>query len=226
MGNAIAKRSIGRPRSIDRDRIVAAANRIGAERLTMRAVAEDLGVTTQALYNHIGGRRELLALLANDYGDVFEVPDTPGEPWQDWLCRFAHSLRIRLLERPGTASAVATRGPTSSPAVSFVDRTITKMAVDGFEPSEALVAYKAVLELVIGMVQRQEVTDADAERDHGHRALFYEALANSDPEALHNLAFIAAGWTRRDPSELFDYSLVCLISGIASNKGYFSTVRS
>ena len=74
MGEAGQRRAIGRPRSIDRDKIVAAANEIGVERLTMRAVAEHLGVTTQALYNHIGGRRELLALLANDYGDTFDLP--------------------------------------------------------------------------------------------------------------------------------------------------------
>ena len=218
-----AKRSIGRPRSIDRDKIVAAANSIGVDRLTMRGVAEQLGVTTQALYNHIGGRRELLALLANDYGDVFNCPDDDNEmTWSEWLEQFARSLRTRLLARAGTAAAVATRGPTSTAAVRFVDRTVSKMRLAGFDEAEALLAYKSLLELVVGMVQRQEAGEIDPDRDHAHRTLFYEALANSDPDSLPNLAFIAAGWNRRDPDELFEYSLVNLLSGIEQTKGWLA----
>jgi AcrR family transcriptional regulator len=219
------RRGIGRPRSIDRDKIVAAATEIGIERLTMRAVAEHLGVTTQALYNHIGGRRELLALLANDYGDAFEFSADPASSWQDWLVAFARSLRTRLLARPGTAASVATRGPTSPAAVRFVDHTIAKMSTDGFDEQEALLAYKAVLELVVGMVQRQETRDADPERDQAHRALFYEALTASEPDELGNLAFIAAGWNRRNPDELFEYSLACLLDGIAQQRGWLLRSR-
>jgi AcrR family transcriptional regulator len=225
LGGATQRRSIGRPRSIDRDKIVAAATEIGVERLTMRAVAEHLGVTTQALYNHIGGRRELLALLANDYGDAFDfLPDAEVD-WRRWLTAFARSLRSRLLERPGTAASVATRGPTSAAAVRFVDQTIARMQADGFEEQEALLGYKAVLELVVGMVQRQELRDADPDREQAHRSLFYEALTDSEPDELRNLAFIAAGWNRRDPDELFEYSLACLLAGIEAKKGWLARSR-
>jgi AcrR family transcriptional regulator len=216
------RRGIGRPRTIDRDKIVAAATKIGIDRLTMRAVAEHLGVTTQALYNHIGGRRELLALLANDYGDAFEFPADPDSPWQDWLSAFARSLRNRLLTRPGTAASVVTRGPTSAAAVRFVDHTIGKMGGAGFDEQEALLAYKAVLELVVGMVQRQETRESDPERDQAHRALFYEALTASEPDELGNLAFIAAAWNRRNPDELFEYSLACVLDGISQQRGWLS----
>ncbi|MEZ5263050.1 MAG: helix-turn-helix domain-containing protein [Acidimicrobiales bacterium] len=88
------RRAIGRPRSIDREKIVAAAHRLGLEKLTMRAVAAELGVTTQALYNHIGGRRELLVLLANDYSELFELDlDEETATWRGWLTEFARSLR-------------------------------------------------------------------------------------------------------------------------------------
>src|SRR5215210_4419813 len=186
----------------------------------MRAVAEHLGVTTQALYNHIGGRRELLALLANDYGDAFDFPAEAEGDWSSWLANFARSLRTRLLERPGTAASVATRGPTSPAAVRFVDQTIARMRGDGFDEQEALLAYKAVLELVVGMVQRHELRDADPEREQAHRSLFYEALSDSEPDELPNLAFIAAGWNRRDPDELFEFSLTCLLAGIAGERGW------
>ena len=77
------------------------------------------------------------------------------------------------------------------------------MGEAGFDEQEALLAYKAVLELVVGAVQRQEQRESDPDRDHAHRALFYEALTVSEPDELPNLAFIAAGWSRRNPEELF-----------------------
>ena len=222
MSDAKPRRGTGRPRSIDRDKIIAAANEIGVERLTMRAVAAHLGVTTQALYNHIGGRRELLALLANDYGEAFSFDPADDRPWRPWLEAFARSLRSRLLQRPGTATSVATRGPTSAASVRFVDRTVSKMRDAGFTEAEALLAYRAVMELVVGLVQRQEHEDGDAEHDHAHRSMFYEALTQSEPDSLPNLAFIAAGWSRRDPAELFEYSLDCLLSGFEAQRGWLA----
>lgn len=220
MHDASARRAIGRPRSIDRDKIVAAANEIGIDNLTMRAVAEHLGVTTQALYNHIGGRRELVALMANDYGESFEMPPDSIEDWREWLSLFARSMRDLLVERPGTAASLATRGPTTPATLRFVDRVITLMKLDGFDEREAVLAYKAVVEHVVGSVQRDEAHRADPAQDQAESALFYEALANSDPDDLHNLAFIAVGWNRRDAEESFDYGLSCLLAGIEAQQGW------
>ena len=213
MGQETSRRGIGRPRSIDRDKIIAAANHIGIEHLTMRAIAEHLGVTTQALYNHIGGRRELLTLMANDYGELIELEPDDFASWQDWLRSFARSLTAHLAERPGLAGAVVTRGPTSPAALRFIDATISKMAADGFAEQTALRAYRAVLEIVVGWVQRNEARSGEGANDQAHRTMFYEAVSRSDLDHLPHLAHIAAGWNRRD-EELFDYMLDALIAGI------------
>jgi hypothetical protein len=100
------------------------------------------------------------------------------------------------------------------------------MRDDGFDEREALLAYKAVLELVVWMVHRQEQQAADPERDQAHRSLFYEALTACDPDELSNLAFIAAGWNRRDPDELFEYSLDSLLSGIVQQRGWLASAKT
>lgn len=186
----------------------------------MRAVAENLGVTTQALYNHIGGRRELVALMANDYGENFELPDESIEDWQDWLRQFARSLRELLASRPGMAASLTTRGPTSPNSLRFIDRAISKMAEAGYDEREAVLSYKVLVELVIGSVQRQESRESDPTQEQAESALFYEALANSNPTDLPNLAYIAVGWNRRDPDETFEYSLECLLAGIEGRRGW------
>src|SRR5258708_31960523 len=66
----------GRPRQIDRERIVEAALDVGLESLTMRAVAERLGVHPSALNYHVSGREGLLGAVASS---VFEL--AWQEPW-------------------------------------------------------------------------------------------------------------------------------------------------
>jgi AcrR family transcriptional regulator len=57
--------------SLSRDLLVQTARahveRAGAEELSLRAVARDLGVTAPALYAHVAGKRELLAAVAADH---------------------------------------------------------------------------------------------------------------------------------------------------------------
>lgn len=86
----------GRPARIDRKKIVDASRQIPAERLTMQAVAEVLGVDPTALNYHVGGKDGFMRLIAEDRAraavDDFELPD-PSTPWQETLVVFAHAMR-------------------------------------------------------------------------------------------------------------------------------------
>ena len=44
--------------------IVAAAHELGLERLTLRAVADHLGVSISALYHHVSSKEDLMRLAA------------------------------------------------------------------------------------------------------------------------------------------------------------------
>jgi AcrR family transcriptional regulator len=60
-GPAVSARPrVGRPPSIDRSMIADAAAEIGLENLTMKAVAERLGVSVTGLYHHVAGRDDLM----------------------------------------------------------------------------------------------------------------------------------------------------------------------
>lgn len=201
------RRGIGRPRSIDRDKIVATAHRLGLENLTMRAIAEQLGVTTQALYNHIGGRRELLLLLANDHRELYDLgPDSADLPWRPWLTGFAHALRRHLDEQPGLAAAVVTRGPASPAALRFVEATVAKLMADGFGADGALRTYRVVLEFVVGWAQR------DAHPDPVGTVRPIETTSELQ-------ATIVGAWSGERDDDLFALGLAALLDGLAARKG-------
>ncbi len=190
---------------------------IGAANLTMRAIADHLGVTTQALYNHIGGRRELLTLMANDHNDLFAIDIDGDHGWETILVSFGLRMRDHLTRHPGLAVAVVTRGPTSPAALQFLDHVLELMLTDGFAEQEALRGYRAVLELAVGWSVRDEHRAADPGDDQMHRSLFYDAVSRSDIDSLRHLAHIAAGWNRRD-DDLFDHALQALVSGLRQRR--------
>ncbi|MEM9133636.1 MAG: TetR family transcriptional regulator [Actinomycetota bacterium] len=88
---------LGRPPSISRDRIVATAlelgGREGLSALTMRRLADELGVTVRALYRHVEDRQEVIDLLA--YRFLEDAPPSllDVDDWRDSLRAHAHEVR-------------------------------------------------------------------------------------------------------------------------------------
>src|ERR687884_114906 len=74
--------------SIDRERLVREAlallDAAGFDALTMRRLAERLGVQAASLYNHVRDKHELLALLADAICGEVREPD-PRRPWREQL---------------------------------------------------------------------------------------------------------------------------------------------
>lgn len=87
---------------LTRDRLVQAAIAIadaeGLEALSMRAVAARLGVATMSPYHHVGGKDELILLMADAaYGE----PRYPTRPVEGWRARLEVGARVlwRLYRR-------------------------------------------------------------------------------------------------------------------------------
>ena len=60
-----ARRRVGRPPQISRQAIAEAAQQVGLGNLTLKAVADHLGVSVAGLYHHIRGKEDLLRLAAD-----------------------------------------------------------------------------------------------------------------------------------------------------------------
>ena len=82
---------VGRPRSIDKDRILVAAAQMSAAEISMPALAERMGVSVQALYRHVTGRDEVLRLLNRERLERMDVPPLDGRHWSAWLLDYARA---------------------------------------------------------------------------------------------------------------------------------------
>src|SRR5690242_21038605 len=103
---ASAKRSATRGK-LDQAAIVDAAfdvlNKAGLDGLSLRLVAEQLGVQAPALYWHVHNKAELLSLMAARFHEVARVPARAVGSWRDQLILSARARRRAMLERRDSA---------------------------------------------------------------------------------------------------------------------------
>ena len=102
---------------LSRDRVLAAAvalaDREGVEALSVRRLAEVLGVHPTSLYNHVASKEALLDGVVDLL--LSELDPTPADTWQQWVRGVAVALRGSARAHPG-AFMVLTRRPSVSPA--------------------------------------------------------------------------------------------------------------
>jgi AcrR family transcriptional regulator len=77
----------------------------GAARLSLRAVARDLGMVSSAVYRYVASRDDLLTLLLIDaYSELADAVDRAGAAaggcWSDQLLAMAHAARAWAIGQP------------------------------------------------------------------------------------------------------------------------------
>ena len=76
------------------------ADEDGAEAVSMRRIASELGVGTMSLYHHVGDKEELLALMSDAVSGELLVPGEILGDWRAALRAIAHRTREALLRHP------------------------------------------------------------------------------------------------------------------------------
>src|SRR5690349_24492260 len=94
---------------------LAQIDRVGAQSLSMRSLAQELGVEAMSLYRYVHGREDLLegvvALLMDDL--TTSLDDELTEHWQGFLQTLAHRVRRIAIDHPRAFPLIATRHPAA-----------------------------------------------------------------------------------------------------------------
>jgi AcrR family transcriptional regulator len=147
----------GRPRlraeRLDEQTIVDAALEIARHRiadLTMRSVSDKLQVSVGALYKHVGGREELVALVVEKI--LSQAPPMSPDVGDGWLALRAQVLGLQaLVDRyPGLDEVVIAHSPNSPKANELRREGIAALTSQGLTADEALGVYRAVTYLWLG----------------------------------------------------------------------------
>ena len=207
------KRSPGRPRhdTLSRERVFAEAlgilDREGVEAITMRRLAEKLGVSAMAIYNHVSSKHDLLQGIAEQLVNAVEfASDHPD--WRERIRTCFRRLRKACLTHPGVIGLLETIG-TAPPAVFRpMEITLAALAEAGVSPGDALRAYYVFMNFTMGQVS-YEVRGPFRALDPA-KALDSRALGEADFAHIGR-ALPTGEW---DFDAAFEFGLSTILAGL------------
>jgi len=203
----------GRPPQISREQIVAAARSVPRDKLTMKAIADVLGVSRKALHYHVGDKQGLLNLVV---ADLFEAQlahiDLPDADWRAQLRAFAHAFRDGVLKVGVAATYVQLHGMAGMTAMKLTERVVKSLFDAGFDETLARRGLSAISNVAmahahIGLLKAQ----------HGvypQQAELSDVLAPMPADQFAGLRRILAYVENEGPDDQFEFELDLVITGL------------
>ncbi|WP_214364245.1 TetR/AcrR family transcriptional regulator [Pseudonocardia sp. H11422] len=144
------------------DAVVDAATRLadteGLAAVTMRRVAQALGVAPMTLYTYVPGKAELLDLMLDAAYAAMPRTDTSGQPWRERVTAVAEENRTLYAEHPWAATVSTSRPPLGPGQMTKYEHELR--ALDGLGLSD--VDLDAALAHLLGFVRSHARDAADA----------------------------------------------------------------
>ena len=128
---------------LNRDRVlraaVALADGSGIDAISMRKLAQHLGVVPMALYKHVANKEELLdGMVEAVIGEI--EPPAAGAGWRDAVRQRVLSARQVLLRHPWASRVIETRVNRTPAVLGYMDEMTGLFLDGGFSPSIELSA--------------------------------------------------------------------------------------
>jgi TetR/AcrR family transcriptional regulator, tetracycline repressor protein len=205
----------GRPAQISREQIVAAARELAPADLTMKTVAEMLGVTRKALNYYVNDRAGLVALVVLDRFeaqlDLVRLPDS-GD-WHAVVRAYADAIRGGIVEVGELATHYPVSRMATPAALGIAERVLQSLIAGGFDIDEAGMALTVVNDAATDA--GRQVLLLDDRHVHPMVPATLDALASApaaDLPLLRQLTTARGGGDYLDDQFVFTISI--LISGL------------
>jgi AcrR family transcriptional regulator len=211
-------RRVGRPAQISRQDIAEAAQQVGLSNLTLKAVADRLGVSVAGLYHHIRGKDDLLQLAVEHTTATSEVPLDHGQHWATWLAEWAAYNFDAFVSEPLLIDQFLAGAINTEAIAGSTDSILGTLVGQGFSIAEAHAAYELTSSCALGAALKA-VRDART-RAAGRSTVaeLYGVLDRHGRDELPHLRRLLALVITEDP-DTFPSSLATALAGIAATRG-------
>ena len=143
------------------DGAVAMADRDGIAKLTMRALARELGVEAMSIYHHVDGKEGLLdAMVDRVYAEI--DPPAPDRDWRQEMRRRSASVRAALHRHPWALPLMESRRAPGPASLAYHDANIACLRAAGMSPAEVAQAYAVIDAFVYGFVLQELMLPFDS----------------------------------------------------------------
>jgi AcrR family transcriptional regulator len=203
---------------LNRNRIITAAvdliEREGADAISMRRIAADLGVGVMSLYNHVPNKAALLDGVAEAVLSKIEFTDDPAAHWTERVRMQARAFRQIAHHYPRCTMVVVTRQLHSAAGLLPVEIALATIKEAGFNGREAVHMLRVFIAYVVGSLLREVGVTPTFAPVHPD-----VHLATVDPALFPQMHALTEELTACDHDEEFEFGLDLLVSAMAVRSG-------
>jgi TetR/AcrR family transcriptional regulator, tetracycline repressor protein len=214
----------GRPRLSKRtvtERALKLADADGLDALTIRKLAQDLGVTPMALYWHFRSKEDLLEGVAEQVWGEIDVRVDPSVPWPDQLQRGLESLISVLRAHPAAPQLLLEHEKRNEAALRATEATLEILHGGGFNPEQASEIARSTLWTGIMLVMSEagwapELSGEQRAEEQRRNEIFLAML----PAARYpRLVEASASMANCDPEVHYRLGVQLFIAGVKAIAG-------
>lgn len=181
----------------------AIVDRDGPAGLSMRRLADELGVHATAFYKHMPSKQALIDGVLEVFFERIELPMREGADWEEWYRGLARSARRGFLTHPNLFDLLMAN-PGAGPSREVYDAFIGTMRAGGFHAELTHTAWHLLLTHVIGYVYQER----------GRRGAARRELAAPDGPSLQHVDRLAAEIAACDLADQFERGLAMVIRSL------------
>jgi AcrR family transcriptional regulator len=139
--------------SLSRERVLRTAidlaDRHGIGALTMRRLAQELGIEAMSLYHYVAGKDDILAGMVDQITSEIPLPDPAGD-WKGAIRRTAIAEFEILSQHPWAASTTLSVKQTSQHRIRYMDWMLGTLRQAGFSEDVTDLGYHALESHIMG----------------------------------------------------------------------------
>ena len=204
---------------------IAIADAEGIEAVTMRRLANQLGIGTTSLYGYVRGKEELYDLMLDSVAAEHNIGSPPNGDWRSVVCAYAQQLRRSMHRHPWTATLAAARPSMGPNSLAVAERTLAALDGLGLHVDEMMAIVATVAAYVRGHTVT-ELAEEEARRRSGldlpqwmqAQAPYIQTIIVSDEYPLMTKVMFD-GTNQHDSGgsdKQFDFGLDRLLDGLSA----------
>jgi TetR/AcrR family transcriptional regulator, tetracycline repressor protein len=209
---------------LTREAIVDAALRVldceGANGLSMRRLAEELGTAPGAVYWHVANKEELVQLLFDRVIGELPLPEVDPEIWDEQIKQAARDVREAMSRHPGLAQLSFGRVPLGPSALRYIEWHLSVLRAGGLPDQVAAHATDLIHLYVDSFAYEECVGMAPPSGKDGTIADFVAELRgyfeSLPPDRFPNITALAEPLTTGGPDVRFEFGLDVLVGGLTA----------
>lgn len=204
-----------RQERLNRERVIKGALQLideeGLAALSMRRLADRLGVKPMTLYSHVANKEELLDGVIVKVLTEVELP-APEVPWAQAVRQAFTGYRTTLLRHPHVAPIILHRPARDAEGfLGVLDYSLGVLRRGGLDPKAALNAHRILTAFTTGLV----MNDLTAPDPRGNAVLLWAQLGVA--ERYPNVFAAMPHMLDRDIDETFELGLEMILAALESS---------